>query len=333
MPTLIAAPCAPTIRRAAHDDRLRLERHRRRRRLHPQAAQRADSVSLVAWSLGGPRAGGYAAQHPRKCRGSCCSRPAYNRDGARSRRRSRPRRHGLQHAVARRVHANWDRQVGCPEPVRSAVRDAVWAEMLASDPVGATWGTGVRRAPSTTTWGWNAGDGRRNADADADGRRRPRQAGAARRACASSTTISASRRRCSSISAARRTTRCGRRTTCCCSGRRSNGSPRARSTARRGHAASRLRHQRAARGLGRLSARDPRQKSATHRHRRGVRVSRAGRSHTQAGLEPWRRCRPRDVEPLPFPGLFDGPCVASSTWAMNGLASWTRPASICRCSR
>jgi fermentation-respiration switch protein FrsA (DUF1100 family) len=27
--------------------------------------------------------------------------------------------------------------------------------MLASDPVGATWGTGVRRAPSTTTWGWN----------------------------------------------------------------------------------------------------------------------------------------------------------------------------------
>jgi fermentation-respiration switch protein FrsA (DUF1100 family) len=27
--------------------------------------------------------------------------------------------------------------------------------MLASDPVGATWGTGVRRAPSVTNWGWN----------------------------------------------------------------------------------------------------------------------------------------------------------------------------------
>ena len=24
-----------------------------------------------------------------------------------------------------------------------------------SDPVGATWGSGVRRAPQTTTWGWN----------------------------------------------------------------------------------------------------------------------------------------------------------------------------------
>ena len=28
--------------------------------------------------------------------------------------------------------------------------------MLQSDPVGATWGAGVRRAPQTATWGWNA---------------------------------------------------------------------------------------------------------------------------------------------------------------------------------
>src|SRR6185369_12082097 len=27
--------------------------------------------------------------------------------------------------------------------------------MLASDSVGRTWGAGVRRAPATTTWGWN----------------------------------------------------------------------------------------------------------------------------------------------------------------------------------
>ena len=52
--------------------------------------------------------------------------------------------------------ANWDRQVGCPAQYEPAVGDAVWSEMLASDPVGATWGTGVRRAPQTATWGWNA---------------------------------------------------------------------------------------------------------------------------------------------------------------------------------
>jgi fermentation-respiration switch protein FrsA (DUF1100 family) len=27
--------------------------------------------------------------------------------------------------------------------------------MLESDPVGATWGPGVRRAPNTTNWGWS----------------------------------------------------------------------------------------------------------------------------------------------------------------------------------
>ena len=35
------------------------------------------------------------------------------------------------------------------------MREVVWAEMLASDPTGAKWGSGVRRAPSTTTWGFN----------------------------------------------------------------------------------------------------------------------------------------------------------------------------------
>jgi pimeloyl-ACP methyl ester carboxylesterase len=51
--------------------------------------------------------------------------------------------------------ANWDRQVGCPDQYDPGVRDAVWSAMLESDPVGATWGTGVRRAPATTVWGWN----------------------------------------------------------------------------------------------------------------------------------------------------------------------------------
>jgi pimeloyl-ACP methyl ester carboxylesterase len=50
--------------------------------------------------------------------------------------------------------ANWNRQVGCADQYDSAVSDAVWSKMLESDPVGATWGPGVRRAPSTPTWGW-----------------------------------------------------------------------------------------------------------------------------------------------------------------------------------
>ena len=49
--------------------------------------------------------------------------------------------------------ANWDRQVGCTDQYDPAASNAVWTDMLASDPVGATWGPGVRRAPETSgTW-------------------------------------------------------------------------------------------------------------------------------------------------------------------------------------
>lgn len=44
--------------------------------------------------------------------------------------------------------ANWDRQVGCPGQYEPAASAAVWSEMLASDPVGATWGTGADDATS-----------------------------------------------------------------------------------------------------------------------------------------------------------------------------------------
>lgn len=54
--------------------------------------------------------------------------------------------------------ANWDRQLGCPDQFEMAARESVWTEMLAADPVGATWGTGVRRAPNVAAGGrgWNA---------------------------------------------------------------------------------------------------------------------------------------------------------------------------------
>ncbi len=66
--------------------------------------------------------------------------------------------------------ANWDRQVGCPDQYEPAASAAVWREMLASDPVGSTWGTGVRRAPQVPTWGFNQAIVGENADALPDDR-------------------------------------------------------------------------------------------------------------------------------------------------------------------
>jgi pimeloyl-ACP methyl ester carboxylesterase len=51
--------------------------------------------------------------------------------------------------------ANWQRQVGCDDQYDPGVAATVWTEMLASDPVGAAWGVGLRRAPRTSVWGWN----------------------------------------------------------------------------------------------------------------------------------------------------------------------------------
>lgn len=118
--------------------------------------RKVEKVGLVAWSLGGPRAGGYAAQHPEKVRSMVLLAPAYNR-AADATAPALPRA-GVAFNTQSRAEfvANWDRQVGCADQFEPAVRDAVWSDMVASDPVGATWGTGVRRAPSTTTWGWNA---------------------------------------------------------------------------------------------------------------------------------------------------------------------------------
>ena len=121
-----------------------------------RALRRVDKVTLVAWSLGGPRSGGYTAQHADRINRLVLLAPAYNRaapDGP-------PGRAAQQGAFNTQSHeefiANWDRQVGCPDQYEPAVSDTVWSEMLASDPIGATWGTGVRRAPNTATWGWNS---------------------------------------------------------------------------------------------------------------------------------------------------------------------------------
>jgi pimeloyl-ACP methyl ester carboxylesterase len=117
--------------------------------------RRVDRVSLVAWSLGGPRAGGFAAQNPQKVNRLVLLAPGYNATSQ----AEAPKipADGVTFNTQSRADfdANWDRQIGCPAQYDRAVSDAVWSEMLASDAVGATWGPGVRRAPQTTTWGWN----------------------------------------------------------------------------------------------------------------------------------------------------------------------------------
>jgi pimeloyl-ACP methyl ester carboxylesterase len=116
-----------------------------------------DRVSLVAWSQGGPRVTGYAALQPAKVDRIVVLAPAYGRNGLTAQPNPLPTLNdGVMTVQSRKDFiANWDRQVGCPNQYDPAAAKTIFDEMLESDPVGAKWGEGVRRAPSVPTWGFN----------------------------------------------------------------------------------------------------------------------------------------------------------------------------------
>jgi pimeloyl-ACP methyl ester carboxylesterase len=114
-------------------------------------------ISMASWSLGGPRAGGYAAQHPEKVQKLILLAPAYTRDNPDNPPAQVPATGAAMTKQSREdLTALWNSQVGCQGQYEQPVLDAVWSAMLQSDPVGATWGPGVRRAPQVTSWGWNS---------------------------------------------------------------------------------------------------------------------------------------------------------------------------------
>jgi pimeloyl-ACP methyl ester carboxylesterase len=156
VPGLLAAPCAPVY--AQHMTTLASDWNDIGAVVdHVRALRHVDRVSLIAWSLGGPRAGGYTSQHADKVRKLILLAPAYNRAASGVRPEQVPAKGAAFNTQSRaEFNANWDRQVGCPAQYDPAAADAVWSAMLESDPVGATWGTGVRRAPQVTSWGWTS---------------------------------------------------------------------------------------------------------------------------------------------------------------------------------
>src|SRR6267143_218279 len=122
-----------------------------------RALRGASQVSMVSWSLGGPRAAGYAAQNPDKVGKLVLLAPAYSRDASATPPTPVPAAGAAMGTQSRDdLTALWNRQVGCPDQYEQAVFKSVWQAMLDSDPVGATWGPGVRRAPNVTNWGWTA---------------------------------------------------------------------------------------------------------------------------------------------------------------------------------
>jgi pimeloyl-ACP methyl ester carboxylesterase len=142
-----------------------------------------DKVSLIGWSSGGPRIGGYAAQsqYAGKVEKLVLYSPSmYDRIGP-----SQPppglldeKGHLkrpeigilMQLPTVANFRRNWDRQLavsnaspdcgdlGQRNQMAPGIRDVIESGVLESDPVGSRWGTTpLWRAPAQNTfWGWNA---------------------------------------------------------------------------------------------------------------------------------------------------------------------------------
>jgi len=155
VPALIAAPCAPSSDRHTttmasdwSDVGVAVD--------YVRSLRRVTRVNLIGWSQGGPRVGGYAALHPDKVRRMVLLAPLYSRTRSADPPADVPAK-GQPFTIQSRTDlvSLWDGQIGCPSQYEAGTLDAIWSEMMASDPVGATWGAGVRRAPNVTIWGWN----------------------------------------------------------------------------------------------------------------------------------------------------------------------------------
>jgi len=117
-----------------------------------------DKVSLIGWSLGGPRTGGYAARHPEKVERLLLYAPNYSRSEPTDPPVILPEP-GVPLTVRTiaSFFSGWDSEVHCPDQFTPAIRDELRRAILAADPLGRTWGTqDVWRAPvQNARWGWN----------------------------------------------------------------------------------------------------------------------------------------------------------------------------------
>ena len=125
-----------------------------------------DKVSLVGWSAGGPRTGGFTARHPDKIDKLVLFAPGYGRTVRPTGRRCfRPARYRCVFRPATR----WRTAAGAPPSPADAqidpgIQKAIWQTVMAHDQRGSVWGPphGVMRVrTSAGSWGWNREDAAR----------------------------------------------------------------------------------------------------------------------------------------------------------------------------
>src|SRR5262249_40536097 len=116
----------------------------------------AAKLSIVGWSAGGPRVGGYVAQHPDKVNRVVFYAPGGPKPGLQPPAHPEARFPVTLQTRATLETGRWQENVHCDGQVEPGVRDALWAQIMQWDPVGASWGPeeGVMRGPTMMN-GWS----------------------------------------------------------------------------------------------------------------------------------------------------------------------------------
>jgi pimeloyl-ACP methyl ester carboxylesterase len=122
------------------------------------ALRKVERMSLIGWSLGGARVGGYAALHPEKVDTLVLQAPSYNRSSPSDSPGEIPEP-GLPMSLSSQLGLDGgavsDREAACGNAYDPEANDVLAATNAQFDPLGATWGAGVVRGPTTGAWGWN----------------------------------------------------------------------------------------------------------------------------------------------------------------------------------
>lgn len=113
-------------------------------------------ISIVGWSAGGPRVGGYVAQHPDKIYRVVLYAPSPTIAGQQI-----PEQPGTGFPTNLQTREDlekvrWDPFVRCPGQLDPGIRDVVWKTIMQWDRIGAGWGPeeGVMRGRVATGFGW-----------------------------------------------------------------------------------------------------------------------------------------------------------------------------------
>ena len=159
IPNPLAAPCSPdwpftiTTSQSEWDEIDTVVDYIRRER-------GVERVSLIGWSLGGRRTGGYTVRHPDKVESLILLAPVFSPTGSSTPPAIVPAP-GFPMSLTTKTGLlidNWGGQAKCPGQIEPGVQEIFWNRIMEFEGVAAGWGTpthSMQRAQRGQGWGWN----------------------------------------------------------------------------------------------------------------------------------------------------------------------------------